>query len=72
MSVGVSLSITVGGPPPCRVVEGGRVEVACNQRDTFVLEPIGPKINHNAVIEESSLASYCMILRQMFVRYLSM
>ncbi|EER04424.1 hypothetical protein Pmar_PMAR028773 [Perkinsus marinus ATCC 50983] len=33
----------------CQVVEGGRVEVACNQRDTFVLEPIGPKINHNAV-----------------------
>ncbi|KAF4686586.1 hypothetical protein FOZ60_005053 [Perkinsus olseni] len=32
----------------CQVI-GGKVQVACNQQDTFVLAPIGPRINQDAI-----------------------
>ncbi|KAF4658448.1 hypothetical protein FOZ61_005604 [Perkinsus olseni] len=40
----------------CQVV-GGKVQVACNQQDTFVLAPIGPRINQDAIA--SALESRC-------------
>ncbi|KAF4709110.1 hypothetical protein FOZ62_031191 [Perkinsus olseni] len=40
----------------CQMI-GGKVQVACNQQDTFVLAPIGPRINQDAIA--SALQSRC-------------